>query len=45
MRCTGLTFNPPEPWHVEADGVTLIPHYALASGGATPIPDSEKDVP
>jgi len=39
----GLTFDPPEPWHVEGDGVTPIPHYALASLDATPI-DQEDDM-
>lgn len=40
---TGLSFVPPEPWHVEADGRTPIPDYAFASGDATPFPESEED--
>lgn len=43
VHFTGLTFNPPEPWHVEGNGATPIPHYAFATGGATPIPESEED--
>lgn len=43
VEFVGLTFNPPEPWHVEGDGVTPIPRYALASLEATPITESEED--
>lgn len=35
VKFTGLTFSPPEPWHVEADGKTPIPRYALASSDSS----------
>jgi len=42
---TGLTFSPPEPWHVEADGTTPTPHYALASSDSSVFePDQEDDM-
>lgn len=43
VQFTGLTFSPPEPWHVEADGRTPIPQYALASLDAALFPESEED--
>ena len=42
VHFVGLTFTPPEPWHVEGDGVTPIPHYALASLDATPITQEDE---
>lgn len=41
IQFTGLTFSPPEPWHVEGDGTTPVPEYAKgvvsAGGGAVVI--------
>lgn len=44
VHFVGLTFSPPEPWHVEADGITPTPQYALAAAAAqAPAPTSEED--
>jgi hypothetical protein len=41
VHFVGLTFDPPEPWHVEGDMVTPVPDWgkvAAASSSATPFP-------
>ena len=46
VHFVGLTFSPPEPWHVEGDMVTPVPDWgkvAAASSSATPIPTGPTD--